>query len=192
MRRMSVLHQNSGGIGKSIPSALEISLDPRDFPRASKHCLMLMMRIYETKMMIMLKILHGDLGENHQYESIVTINSNLMMMKVVLMSCETKILSILLKRKVWHETLMPMMMMRANRDASSPLIASTLCKYNSPPTITEYASDWLRYKFCNVLPPSKVVEHCDASRWTFILAGCIFPINGGWENDSITLYADEY
>ena len=35
MRRMSVLHQNSGGIGKSIPSALEISLDPRDFPRAS-------------------------------------------------------------------------------------------------------------------------------------------------------------
>ena len=35
MRRMSVLHQNSGGIGISIPSALEISLDPRDFPRAS-------------------------------------------------------------------------------------------------------------------------------------------------------------
>ena len=35
MRRMSVLHQNSGGIGKSIPSALEISLDPWDFPRAS-------------------------------------------------------------------------------------------------------------------------------------------------------------
>ena len=35
MRRMSVLHQNSGGIGKSIPSALKISLDPRDFPRAS-------------------------------------------------------------------------------------------------------------------------------------------------------------
>ena len=33
--RMSVLHQNSGVIGKSIPSALEISLDPRDFPRAS-------------------------------------------------------------------------------------------------------------------------------------------------------------
>ena len=32
---MSVLHQDSGGIGKSIPSALEISLDPRDFPRAS-------------------------------------------------------------------------------------------------------------------------------------------------------------
>ena len=32
---MSVLHQNSGGIGKSIPSALKISLDPRDFPRAS-------------------------------------------------------------------------------------------------------------------------------------------------------------
>ena len=32
---MSVLHQNSGGIGKSISSALEISLDPRDFPRAS-------------------------------------------------------------------------------------------------------------------------------------------------------------
>ena len=32
---MSVLHQNSGGIGKSIPSALQISLDPRDFPRAS-------------------------------------------------------------------------------------------------------------------------------------------------------------
>ena len=35
MRRMSVLHQNSGGIGKSIPSALEISLNPRDFPQAS-------------------------------------------------------------------------------------------------------------------------------------------------------------
>ena len=35
MRRMSVLHQNSGGIGKSIPSALKISLEPRDFPRAS-------------------------------------------------------------------------------------------------------------------------------------------------------------
>ena len=33
--RMSVLHQNSGVIGKSIPSALEISLDPQDFPRAS-------------------------------------------------------------------------------------------------------------------------------------------------------------
>ena len=33
--RLSVLHQNSGGIGKSIPSALQISLDPRDFPRAS-------------------------------------------------------------------------------------------------------------------------------------------------------------
>ena len=33
--RMSTLHQNLGGIGKSIPSALEISLDPRDFPRAS-------------------------------------------------------------------------------------------------------------------------------------------------------------
>ena len=32
---MSVLHQNSGVIGKSIPSALEISLDPQDFPRAS-------------------------------------------------------------------------------------------------------------------------------------------------------------
>ena len=30
---MSVLHQNFGGIGKSIPSALEISLDPRDFPQ---------------------------------------------------------------------------------------------------------------------------------------------------------------
>ena len=29
MRRMSVLHQNSGGIGKSIPSALEISLGLR-------------------------------------------------------------------------------------------------------------------------------------------------------------------
>ena len=32
---MSVLHQNLGGIGKSIPSALEISLEPPDFPRAS-------------------------------------------------------------------------------------------------------------------------------------------------------------
>ena len=61
---------------------------------------MLMMRIYKTKMMIMLKILHGDLGENHQYGLIVTINSNLMMMKVVLMSCETKILRMLLKTKV--------------------------------------------------------------------------------------------
>ena len=28
--RMSVLHQDSGWIGKSIPSALEISLDPRE------------------------------------------------------------------------------------------------------------------------------------------------------------------
>ena len=33
--RMSVLHQNEGNIGKSIPSALEISLDPREFPRDS-------------------------------------------------------------------------------------------------------------------------------------------------------------
>ena len=32
---MSVLHQNSGVIGKSIPSVLEISLDPQDFARAS-------------------------------------------------------------------------------------------------------------------------------------------------------------
>ena len=32
--RLCMLHQNSGGIGKSIPSALQISLDPRDFPRA--------------------------------------------------------------------------------------------------------------------------------------------------------------
>ena len=31
---MSVLLQNSGVIGKSIPSALEISLDPQDFHRA--------------------------------------------------------------------------------------------------------------------------------------------------------------
>ena len=31
----SVLHQDEGGIGKSIPSALQISLDPRDFPWAS-------------------------------------------------------------------------------------------------------------------------------------------------------------
>ena len=30
-----MLHQDEGGIGKSIPSALQISLDPRDFPRAS-------------------------------------------------------------------------------------------------------------------------------------------------------------
>ena len=36
MRRMSVLHQNLGGIGKSIPSALEISLDPRDFSGLGK------------------------------------------------------------------------------------------------------------------------------------------------------------
>ena len=35
MKRMSVLHQNSGGIGKYIPPALEISLDPRDFSRLS-------------------------------------------------------------------------------------------------------------------------------------------------------------
>ena len=39
---MSVLHQNSGGIGKSIPSALEIYWDPRDFtytqlPNATEH-----------------------------------------------------------------------------------------------------------------------------------------------------------
>ena len=39
MRRMSLLHQNLGDIGKSIPSAPEISLDPRasqsgmDFPK---------------------------------------------------------------------------------------------------------------------------------------------------------------
>ena len=32
---MSALHQDSGGIGKFIPSALEISFDPRDFPGAS-------------------------------------------------------------------------------------------------------------------------------------------------------------
>ena len=32
--RLAVLHQNSGGIGKSIPSALQISLDSWDFPRA--------------------------------------------------------------------------------------------------------------------------------------------------------------
>ena len=30
---VSVLHQNEGGIGKSIPDAQEISGDPRDFPR---------------------------------------------------------------------------------------------------------------------------------------------------------------
>ena len=36
MRRMSVLHQNSGVIGKSIPSALEISLHPRGFPQPSR------------------------------------------------------------------------------------------------------------------------------------------------------------
>ena len=28
VERMFILHQNSGGIGKSIPSALQISLDP--------------------------------------------------------------------------------------------------------------------------------------------------------------------
>ena len=35
--RMAVLHQNSGGIGKSIPSALEISLGlrPREISRVS-------------------------------------------------------------------------------------------------------------------------------------------------------------
>ena len=31
---VSVLHQDEGGIGKSIPDAREISRDPRDFPRA--------------------------------------------------------------------------------------------------------------------------------------------------------------
>ena len=31
---MFLLHQNSGGIGKSIPSTFEISLHPRDFPLA--------------------------------------------------------------------------------------------------------------------------------------------------------------
>ena len=30
----SVLHQDEGGIGKSIPDAQEISRDPKDFPRA--------------------------------------------------------------------------------------------------------------------------------------------------------------
>ena len=30
MRRMSLLHQNSGSIGKPTPTALKISLDPRD------------------------------------------------------------------------------------------------------------------------------------------------------------------
>ena len=31
---VSVLHQDEGGIGKSIPDARKISQDPRDFPRA--------------------------------------------------------------------------------------------------------------------------------------------------------------
>ena len=31
---VSVLHQNEGGIGKSIPDAQDISRDPRDVPRA--------------------------------------------------------------------------------------------------------------------------------------------------------------
>ena len=31
---VSMLHQNQGGIGKSIPDAQEISRDPRDFPMA--------------------------------------------------------------------------------------------------------------------------------------------------------------
>ena len=41
MRRMSVLHQNSGGIGKSIPSALEISLGlhPREISQVSGNLL---------------------------------------------------------------------------------------------------------------------------------------------------------
>ena len=30
----SVLHQDEGGIGESIPDAQEISRDPKDFPRA--------------------------------------------------------------------------------------------------------------------------------------------------------------
>ena len=30
---VSVLHQNEGGIGKSMPDAQEISQNPRDFPR---------------------------------------------------------------------------------------------------------------------------------------------------------------
>ena len=34
MKRMSVLHQNSGGIGKSILNVHEISRDPRDYLRA--------------------------------------------------------------------------------------------------------------------------------------------------------------
>ena len=33
-RNVSVLHQDEGGIGKSIPDAQKISRDPRDFPRA--------------------------------------------------------------------------------------------------------------------------------------------------------------
>ena len=33
-RIVSVLHQDEGGIGKSIPDARKISRDPRDFPRA--------------------------------------------------------------------------------------------------------------------------------------------------------------
>ena len=32
---VSVLHQNEGGIGKSIPDAQEISRDPREFPNTS-------------------------------------------------------------------------------------------------------------------------------------------------------------
>ena len=31
---VSVLHQDEGGIGKSIPDGQKISRDPRDFPRA--------------------------------------------------------------------------------------------------------------------------------------------------------------
>ena len=34
LRVVSVLHQDEGGIGKSIPDARKISPDPRDFPRA--------------------------------------------------------------------------------------------------------------------------------------------------------------
>ena len=35
IKTVSMLYQEKGGIGKSIPDARKISLDPRDFPRAS-------------------------------------------------------------------------------------------------------------------------------------------------------------
>ena len=52
--RMSVLHQNSGGIGKSIPSALQISLDPSDDERVigvtARRCYRIYKLLYPAKL----------------------------------------------------------------------------------------------------------------------------------------------